>query len=142
MADNHVKTDHTILNLQNIFANFLKPGKVLKEKEILPGLKVKLAPIGVGKIAVSQNVNAGNMSSAKISACRVLSESIEEINGEPVTGETEEELAKVRNALLKNLLELPPFVIQELYDFYLQVEREQEEILRNPGDLQTAIENF
>lgn len=144
MSENNVKTESSILSIKSIFNDFLKPGKIVRKKEILPGLTIKVTPIGVGKLAISQNVATGlnDATSAKVSACRVLSEAISEINDEVIFAETEEELAKIRSALYATLFEMPPFVIQLMYEFYLSVEKEQESILRNPNDLQKSIENF
>ena len=67
-------------DLKLLFDNFIKTGEVTKEKEIVPGVKVKVKVLSAGDLLIAQTImghqNAPSDVTVKLRAASILSQSI------------------------------------------------------------------
>lgn len=138
------------LDISNIFENFIKPGLFVDEREVVPGLSVRLKSLNTNELMSAEaEINAQNpMIPAdiivKLRGASILSHAIITLNGVEVEKEnmTEKDISLRRYALYKKLLEMPTIVIEKMYRFYLEVVATQNKFFDFPDRLGKEIENF
>lgn len=136
-------------DLINLFDNFIKPGVVIKEKEVIPGLTVKLKVLNTGELLTAESIIGLNKDipldvAQKVRAAGILTYAIISINGVNIEREdaSVEENRQRRVLLYNQLLQMPPFIIQKMYMLYLEAVKEQEQMYNNVEELKQNIENF
>ena len=138
--------DNKDLNL--FFENFLKTSELIKEKEITPGLTVKLRVLSAGDLLVAQSIMGHSDSPTdivvKIRAASILSQALISINEMVIErdGFTEREIRERRVALYSQLLKMPSMVIQKMYELYLEAVEEQNNKYTNFSETTDDIVNF
>lgn len=141
------QTHSDILGMNRIFDDFIKPGKIQKEKEVLKDWKIKIQPLDL-KDSTIVHLMGGNTdmpfeATAKIKSARLLSKAIISINGYNVVADGQEDREdELRSALYTNIMKLPPVVVEKMFQFYLEVEDERDKIFKNPDKVAKEIENF
>jgi hypothetical protein len=136
--------------LANFFEGFLKEGVIIREKEVVPGFKVKLKVLNTEELLVAesilknQNPHIPSDVVIKVRAASILSQAILKLNDMDVEREdlsdSENELR--RRALYKQVLRMPALVIQKTYEFYVEAVQEQNALYEEPKKLGEKIENF
>lgn len=131
-----------------LFENFIKPGCVLKEKEVVPGFKVKLKALNTGELVMAEAIANSEKIPVdivtKIRAASILSRAIVSINGVDIDidGSTQEETTSRRSVLYTQLLNTPAIVVQRTYEFYISVVEEQNQRYTNAGQNLEDFQNF
>jgi len=133
---------------EKFFDNLITYGRIVKEKTIVPGLKIKLRPLDVDEqisaesISIASNPGMPIDTVEKIRAINTLSRAILEVNGVKVVEDDDNTEAKIKKseALYRKLLSLPSHVIDLIYIFYAECVNEQREMYKS--GLQENIENF
>jgi hypothetical protein len=136
--------------LSNFFENFLKEGIVIKEKEVVPGLKIKLKVLNTEELLIAesilsnQNPHIPTDVMIKVRAASILSQSIIKLNDMDIEREdlSDEENGFRRRGLYKQVLKMPALVIQKAYEFYVEAVQEQNRLYNSPKDLSDKISNF
>ncbi|MGL5715990.1 MAG: hypothetical protein ACRCX2_23445 [Paraclostridium sp.] len=138
--------DNKDLNL--FFDSFIKTTELVREKEVVPGLTVKLRALNAGDLLVAQSIMSHSDSPTdivvKIRAASILSQSLLNLNDMDIEREgfTEKEIRDRRVLLYSQLLKMPGIVIQKMYEFYLEVVEEQNEKYKNFPKTVDDITNF
>lgn len=131
----------TALALENIFDNFLKPGVVIREAEVVPGMKVKMRPLNIQEMALAFSVINSEQTPAdvygKVRAVSTLAQAIMAVNDVEITQDA-------RGQLYQQLSRLPAVVVERLYEFYASLVEEQNHIYTQAGTDEAieAVENF
>lgn len=139
-------TNNKDLNL--FFENFLKTTELVKEREITPGLTVKLRVLNAGDLLVAESIMSHSDSPSdivvKIRAASILSQSLISINEVEIErkGFTDREIRERRVALYGQLLKMPSMIIQKMYELYLEAVQEQNSKYENTSELGEDITNF
>ena len=136
--------------LSIFFENFLKEGTIVKEKEIVPGLKIKIKVLNTEELLVAesilsnQNPHIPSDVIIKVRAASILSQAIVKLNDMDIERDnlSEEENNARRRGLYKQVLKMPALVIQKAYEFYIEAVQEQNSIYDNPKELSDKISNF
>lgn len=135
-------------DLQLLFDGFIKEGKVIEEKEVVPGFKVKLKVLDTGELLAAEAIMSTSTAPvdivARVRAASILSQAIIELNDSTIEkeGMTESDI-RIRRALLyKQLLKLPAVVVQKSYSFYIDCVNKQNKIYENPKETLENLENF
>lgn len=136
--------------LSNFFENFLKEGIIIREKEVVPGFKVKLKVLNTEELLVAESIlkNQNPHIPAdvviKVRAASILSQAILKLNDMDVERDDlpEDTNELRRRALYKQVLRMPALVIQKTYEFYVEAVQEQNALYDNPEKLGKKIENF
>jgi len=140
------RSESKIIALDNIFDDFIKPGQIQEEKEIVPGFKIKVKPLNLQDLALSDLVNGADMMPndvlVKVKAAKVLSMAILAVNDKLIESDDENEESKLREALYKNLMKLPAIVVQKSYEFYLDISKKRDELFINSKEVSETLENF
>lgn len=136
-------------DLTNLFENFIKPGIVEDEKEVVKGFKIKVKVLDVGELATAEAIIVKEDEVpidviAKVRAAKILSQATLAINDVPIEKKdmSETEKRQRRFVLYKEFLRLPAIVIQKSYEFYLECVRKQENFYNNIGEMQEQTKNF
>lgn len=135
-------------DLSLLFENFLKPGIVIKEKEIVPGYTLKVKPLGTGELlmaeAIMDSAKAPSDIVAKVRGASILSQAIISINGLEIEpeGKTAEEIRLRRIELYAQLLKTPPVIVHKSYQFYISCVEEQNKKYENLDEVTKEVENF
>lgn len=137
-------------DLFNFFENFLKPGVIVREKEVVPGFSVKLKVLNTEELLVAESIllNAsGNIPFdvlQKVRGASILSQAIISLNGMAVERDdmSKEENRSRRSSLYNQLLKMPSILIQKTYEFYVDAVVEQNKIYDAPEKISQNIENF
>lgn len=135
-------------DLKLLFDNFIKTGEVTKEKEIVPGVKVKVKVLSAGDLLIAQTImghqNAPSDVTVKLRAASILSQSILSMNDVPIEREdyTSEDIRARRVLLYSQLLRMPGIVIQKMYELYIEAVNEQNSKYENFSDTIEEMENF
>lgn len=143
MSEQNVNSDLTM-----IFENFIKPGVVVEEKEVVPGFKVKLKPLNTEELLIAESIMHNEKAPADIVArvrgASILSRAIISLNGASIERDDfSEEDTRLRRALLyKQLLQLPAIVIHKTYKFYIECVNKQQDLYMNPQEVIEKVENF
>ena len=136
--------------LDVFFENFLKEGVVIKEKEVVPGFKIKVKVLNTEELLVAesiltnQNPHIPSDVIIKVRAASILSQAILKLNDMDIEREDLPELDNNmrRRALYKQILKMPALVIQKAYEFYVEAVREQNALYDSPEKLGEKIGNF
>lgn len=143
-----IKDDNTG-DLRMFFENFVKPGVVVKEREVAPGFTVKLKALSTGELMQAESLVYGaqgvpNDIVVKVRSASILSQSILSVNGIDIEqGENEKDNRVRRSFLYKKLLDMPPYVVQQAYELYIEAVRDQNNIYQNKDhETEEKIENF
>lgn len=148
MSNEKNKENHDNKDLNLLFDNFLKPGVVLKEKEVVKGFKVKLKPLTTGELlsaeAIMDNSTAPADIVAKVRGASILSQAIVSLNDVEIERDdfTPQESRGRRLELYRQLLKMPPMVIHKAYSFYIECVEEQNSKYQDIPGLADQIENF
>jgi hypothetical protein len=134
----------------NFFDDLIQKGKVEKEEEIIPGMKVKLSPLDTNAQIAAEMVQIANNpyvpvdTIEKIRAISILSKAIVAINGASIVKEnaTTEENDARRKALYNKLFDLPSHVIDKAYNLYVEAIEQQKKIYGDVPKLEGNIRNF
>lgn len=137
-------------DLNNFFEGFLKSGVVIKEKEVVPGLTVKLKVLNTSELLSAESILlAGNPNIPsdiiqKIRAASILSQAILIINGVEVEKENMigMQIVERRQTLYSNIIKMPAYVIQKIYELYIEAVREQNDIYSSEEKVRDKVENF
>lgn len=140
-------TENKTMDIENIFENLLKPGNLQEEREVVPGLKVKIRALTAEEImlaelqcyrpGVPQNISKKLMSAA------ILARAIIEMNGVPIRNSElsdEENDSRILKTYQK-IIALPPVIIEKMYEFYIDVVKKQDSLLLT-GDISKELSNF
>lgn len=135
-------------DLNLLFDNFLKPGIVIKEKEVVGGFKVKLKPLTTGELLTAEAIMDSSSAPAdvvaRIRGASILSQAVIAINDVEIeqSDYTPQELRNRRLVLYRQLLKMPPVVIQKAYELYIECVNEQNKKYDDVGELTKKVENF
>lgn len=135
-------------DLSMIFDTFIKNGEVQKEKEVVPGFKVKLKVLNTGELMTAESImgrsSAPSDIVAKVRAASILSQAILSINGVVINREdyTIEETRRRRLALYQQLLKMPSVAIHKTYEFYIECVEEQNSKYENFKETTDKLEAF
>ena len=143
------QAEESAKDILNIFDNIIKKGEVEREKVIIPGLKVKLRPLGVGEVAEAE-MKVSNMADAspdviqKVKSAIILSESITAINDSPIEKDpsniTDSKIR--RRTLYMKLMQMPTSVIIKMWEEYLLAVKDQEALLSDSTKLKEKLSDF
>lgn len=133
----------------NIFDDFIKPGELEEEEEIVKGLKVKVKVLDIGESLAAEAILSYEAKLpadivARVRSASILSRAIISLNGVPITTEkmTDEERHLRRNALYKKLQKMPPMIVQKMYNLYMKAFQKQNEIYGDFPKMVDDIKNF
>lgn len=135
-------------DILNFFDNFLKPGVIIKEKEVVPGFKIKLKALNIEEMMIAESIIAAdkmpNDILFKVRGASTLSQAIISMNDILIEhdNKSDEENRIRRYELYKNILKMAPVLIQKIYEFYIEAVNEQNAIYNDPEKLGKDIENF
>lgn len=130
--------------IENLFNNLIIPGVLIKEKEVVPGVKIKLKPLDVGEIVMAENMINNDIPkdiATKLRAASILSRAIISINDLSFESEVRDERESKIRTLYSYLLKLPPLMIFKAYDFYLETVKEHDSFIMS-GKRDEEIGNF
>ena len=148
MEQNKEEKNDITQDLSMIFENFIKTGVVEKEKEIVPGFKIKVKVLNTGELLVAESIMNNSSAPAdivaRVRAASILSQAILILNGSPVEREDlSKEDIRVRRAMLyTELLKMPAMVIHKAYEFYIECVEEQNGKYTNIGETIKDMQNF
>ncbi len=149
MQDMKDAKDDTTHDLRMFFENFVKPGAVIKERAVAPGFTVKLKALSTGELMQAESLIYGTQGVpadivVKVRAASVLSQSIVAVNGIDIDqGEDEKDNRVRRSFLYRKLLDMPPYVVQQAYELYIEAVEEQNRFYKNEGGkTEEQVENF
>lgn len=135
-------------DIVHFFENFLKPGVIIREKEIAPGMVVKLKALNVEEMLIAESIieegKAPNDILFKVRGASTLSQAIISINDiiiEHPDKDNKENRIR-RDELYRNLLKMAPVLLQKIYMFYIETVKEQDSIYSDSEKLGKDIENF
>lgn len=134
--------------ISSIFDNFIKSGYLTKEKEVVPGLKVKVKVLNTGELLAAQTImsheNAPSDIVVKLRAASILSQCLLEFDGTKVVPDIcDEREERARRVLLySKLLQMPSLVIQKMYELYLEAVKDQNNKYSDLSKTGEEIENF
>ena len=137
-------------DLLNFFEEFLKPGVVIKEKEVVDGFKIKLKVLNSEELLQAESILLNSNSTIpvdilhKVRAASILSQSILQLNGIVIDKEEapKEEARLRRHELYKQILKMPAILVQKTYEFYIEAVNEQNSFYENGKESIEKIENF
>ena len=137
-------------DLSLFFENFIKTGIVTKEREIVPGFKVKLKVLNIGELMSAETISFQMNSDfpvdvvLKLRSASVLSQAILSVNGIEILKDsnTKQENRSRQNLLYRQLLDMPAYVIQKTYELYIEAVEEQNNIYKTANSVGDKIENF
>lgn len=135
-------------DLQFLFDGFIKEGKIVDEKEVVPGFKVKLKVLDTGELLIAESIMSESTAPvdivARVRAASILSQAIIELNGAVIEKEgSSPQDIRIRRALLyKQLLKLPAIVVQKSYAFYIDCVKKQDKKYTDVQKTMDEIENF
>ena len=150
MSDINKKESFLSLDIENIFENFIKPGVITREKTVAKGVTVEVKPLNPAELfSAEAEIKANNPRIApdiiaKLRSASVLSYAVVSLNGVKIEKEgiSQDDLIIRRAALYKQLMQTPMYVLQKMYEFYLEVVDEQRKLYENPKELNESLENF
>lgn len=136
-------------DLDLFFNDFIKKGRVEKEGEVVPGLRVRLKVLNTGELVSAEALM--RMSSefppdvvVKIRGASILSQAILSINNYEIEKENMEieQIKQRRSKLYRQLLEMPAYVVQKTYELYLDAVIEQNKFYSEAKETAGKIKNF
>lgn len=135
-------------NFEKAFETLLMKGTIEEEREVVPGFKVKLRPLSSGEsinaesLVIASNPLIPADTILKIRSVSRLSKAIISINNIDIIEEDwdREKKDEAMKALYKKLMDLPGSVIDEIYEFFIEVSNREKELYSK--DLNEKIENF
>lgn len=137
-------------DLTSFFENFIKKNQLVKEFDFGNDFKVMLRPCRTAELMDAelfvrgQNPGVPVDTMVKLRAAAILSKSIVSLCGvdieKPEADEKQNDMRRI--ALYSKLLDLPPDLIEKMYECYIQVVDEQAAMYTTPGKLKDSIENF
>lgn len=142
------KQDTIMSDLSMIFDNFIKTGNVEKEKEVVPGFKVRLKVLNTGELLVAESIMNTNSAPAdivaRVRAASILSQAIVSLNGSPIEREdlNKQDIRVRRTMLYTELLKMPAMAIHKAYEFYVECVNEQNRKYENIGETVKEMQNF
>ena len=146
---NETKKDDMNIDIMSLFDNFIKPGVIEDEKEVVKGFKIKVKVLDVGELAPAEAIIVREDEVpvdviAKVRAAKILSQATLAINDVPIErGDMNETEKRERRILLyKQFLRLPAIAIQKSYEFYLDCVTKQENFYNDVEDIQNKTKNF
>lgn len=146
---NETKKDDMNIDIMSLFDNFIKPGVIEDEKEVVKGFKIKVKVLDVGELAAAEAIIVREDEVpvdviAKVRAAKILSQATLAINDVPIErGDMNETEKRERRILLyKQFLRLPAIAIQKSYEFYLDCVTKQENFYNDVEDIQNKTKNF
>lgn len=148
MENKKNNTEDSNFDVVMLFDNFIKTGKLEKEKEVVPGMTIKLKPLNTSELIAAEAIMSYSSAPAdivaKVRGASILSQAMISINGDIMASDNidSEALRQRRIVLYQQILKLPPIVIQRMYEFYLEVVEEQKNKYENIEDTVRDIENF
>ena len=154
MGEKEVKEDKIVnevsADIDLIFESILFSGHVEKEFNVSKGFKVKLKPLETGEILTAEAIdiaNVYNMPMDIIQRARkvsILSYATVSINGSLSKKDdlTEDQNRNRRKVIHKKYLELPPTIIDKMFDFYIEVVNAQGDLYKDVDTLGDKSENF
>ena len=146
--EQNIEKNSVTSDLSMIFENFIKTGVVEKEKEVVPGFKIKVKVLNTGELLVAESImNTSTAPSdivARVRAASILSQAIITLNGSPVEREDlSKEDIRVRRAMLyTELLKMPAMAIHKAYEFYIECVDEQNNKYSNVKETIQEMQNF
>jgi len=150
MDKNHEENNNNTLDMIKFFDTFLKPGTAIIEKEIVPGLQVKIKALTANELIIAESMIRVNNPSIpmdiiqKIRGAAILSQAIIQLNDMVIEREDMDvaDNRARREQLYRNLLDFPPIVIAKAYDAYLEAVKMQNDFYEKPSEMKGQIENF
>jgi hypothetical protein len=150
MSEQKPNTTVITNDINNIFDDFIKKGFQPQEKEIFPGITIKLKPLSYNEMAKAeaeisrQNPDVPADVTVKLRCGKILSYAMTELNGTPIEDKEAPENNMLRRiALYDRLMNGPTDLVQEAYRFYLETVRAENEYYRQPiKEIEEGIENF
>lgn len=139
---------HNNSDLSMIFENFIKTGRVEKEKEIVKGFTIRLKVLNTGELLIAESIMNSNSAPAdivaRVRAASILSQALITLNGSKIERDdfTKEEIRIRRSLLYTELLKMPAMVIQKTYKFYIDCVEEQNSKYQDIPAMMEEIENF
>lgn len=137
-------------DLNSFFENFIKKNQLVKEYDFGNDFKVKMRPCQTAELMDAelfvrgQNPGVPVDTMVKLRAAAILSKAITSLCGveieKPDASEDENNIRRI--SLYTKLLELPPDLIEKMYECYINVVDEQARMYTTPGKLKENIENF
>ena len=143
MEDENMNSD---LNL--FFDGFIKTGNVVEEKEVTQGFKVKVKVLDTGELLIAESIMSNSSAPvdivARVRAASILSQAIISINEIPIDRDdyTEKEIRMRRGLLYKQLLKMPPVVVEKAYRFYIECVEKQNSKYENFQETVGDMKNF
>ena len=137
-------------DIELFFEGFIKNSRVIQTKEFGKGFSVTLTPCTVQQLLEAELVLRGNNpgipldTMARLRSCSILSYAILKIGNVEIRKQDDDADKNInrRLALYQQLLSLPPVLVREIYDFYLETVEEQEKMFSDPKAFTDQIENF
>lgn len=142
------KQDTVTGDLSMIFDNFIKTGAVEKEKEVVPGFKIRLKVLNTGELLVAESIMNTNSAPsdivARVRAASILSQAIMVLNGSPIERDDldSNDIRRRRAVLYSELLKMPARAIHRAYEFYIECVNEQNSKYDNIGETIQEMQNF
>lgn len=137
-------------DLNGFFEGFIKKNQLIKEYDFGNDFKVKMRPCKTAELMDAelfvrgQNPGVPIDTMVKLRAAAILSKAIVSLCGveieKPELDEKDNDIRRI--SLYTKLLDLPPELIEKMYQSYIDVVDEQAGMFSNPGQLKENIENF
>jgi len=144
------ETKKAPIDLENLFDNIIKDGFKSKEKEIVPGFKVKLRPLSYNELVKAEaeisrrNPDIPADVTVKLRCGKILAAAIISINGVLIEDDSDtiEGNTARRTYLYDKLVTGPAVILQDTYVYYINTVAEEEAFYRNDKETVEAVENF
>ena len=134
-------------DLEKLFEGLIKPGVIEDEREIAPGILMRMRVLNFSEIVNAETmveIRMDEVNAQRARSAAILSKAITRINGDVIErdGMTEVDLRVRRLALYNQIIKLPLIVIIKAYEFYLELAKKQDELYTNMAKTDATIENF
>ena len=138
MSDTSTKSP----DIENIFDAIIRDGYKAKEREVLPGFKVKLRPLSYNELSRAEaeisrhNPDVPQDITVKLRCAKILSAAIIAINGNLIDMPDQPETNEARRVYLYDrLVRMPTVHVQEAYQLYLEAVAEEADFYRKGSKL-------
>lgn len=138
-----------LLDITNIFNDIIKDGYKSKEREVIPGFKVKLRPLSYNELSRAEaeisrrNPGIPEDITVKLRCGKILSYAIISLNGSLIDDDENPERNDERRIFLYDqLVTMPTIFIQKTYQLYIDSVNEENIFYENPQEVNEEIKDF
>ncbi|MEG0728124.1 MAG: hypothetical protein RR420_00740 [Anaerovoracaceae bacterium] len=134
--------------INNFFEDFIKRGQIVEEKEVLPGMNIKLRALNTEESLNAESIIRESKLPAdivaKVRAASILSQALISINGMPIVDENDsDDIQRIKRMhMYNNLMKTAPVAVEKMYALYVQAVNKQVEIHNSPSIMMEECENF